>query len=499
MADVTKRVTYFDRQFLRAADFLAEQAYDLDRRRRHNRLLHGPGVAEGLQVSGNPGDTFISVSPGTAYDALGQEIVLPASLHVDISTISGATATAFITIAYSEQPSDPSTDPGIVGNSTRISEQPALAASATAPANPNLTLPLAKVPLANGKVSGAPDNSVRSQAGALLSQDVTFHSVTLRNDAVAASSWPKLVCSAANSAAVQNASLFMDASRELFFTDTGQIRSFDDSHRIVFNRPNGALELREAGDIAFLTGGAAPTEKMRVTAAGRVGIGTATPNLNLTVQGSAGAFLNVVDTESGGPFEARFGVDKTGAIVGTIAAVDLQLRTANAPQLVVKADGNVGIGMQTNEPSAKLDVAGNVHATNFLTASDQRFKKNISPLTDALARVERIRGVTFDWNEKYHALGRSTGGRREVGVLAQEVEKACPELVSQLNKDGFKAVDYGRMAALLVEAVKELAAQNRALEQRIKELEDNGGRSAPRGGAERSEPRKKPGRVERTA
>ena len=90
MADVTKRVTYFDRQFLRAADFLAEQAYDLDRRRRHNRLLHGPGVAEGLQVSGNPGDTFISVSPGTAYDALGQEIVLPASLHVDISTISGA-------------------------------------------------------------------------------------------------------------------------------------------------------------------------------------------------------------------------------------------------------------------------------------------------------------------------------------------------------------------------------------------------------------------------
>jgi hypothetical protein len=493
MADVTKRVNYFDRQFLRAAEFQAEQTYDLDRRRRHNRLLHVPGVAEGMQVNGNLGDNFVSVSAGTAYDALGQEIVLPASLHVDVSTISSATATAFITIAYGEQPSDPSTDPGVTGN-TRITEQPALLASATAPSNPNMTLQLAKVALANGKISGGPDNSVRNQAGALLSQDATLHSVTLRNDAVVSSSWPKLSCNVANSAAVQNASLTMDASREVFFTDGGQIRSFDDTHRIVFNRSNSVLELREAGAIAFMTG-AGPTERMRITTDGRVGIGTSAPNVDLSVQGSNSAFLNLVDRA--GPFELRLGADSTGGIVGTVANVDLQLRTANTPQLVVKADGNVGIGMGTNEPVAKLDVAGAVHATNVPIGSDQRFKKNIALLTDALATLERIRGVSFDWNEEYEALGRSSG-RHEIGVIAQEVEKACPELVIELN-NGYKAVDYGRMGALLVEAVKELAAQNRALEQRIKDLESKSVRSAQGEGTERSEPKKRSTRADRTS
>jgi hypothetical protein len=497
MADVTKRVSYFDRQFLRAADFVADQAYELDRRRRHNRLLHQPGVGEGLQVTANVNDTVVSVSPGTAYDQLGQEIVLSAAQHVDISTIAGATATAFISIAYAEQPTDPSSDPGVTGNSTRVTEQPALMASAAAPANPNLTLLLAKVGLADGKVSATPDNTARSQAGTMMSPDATLSSVTLRNAAVAAAGWPKFSCNALNGAALQNANLNMDASHEVFFSDAGQVRSFDDTHRIVFNRANNLMELHELGDIVLMTGGASPTEKMRVTAAGRVGIGTPSPDANLTVQGASGTFVSVRDTEASGTFEVRLGADSTGGSIATLTAVDLQLRTGNIPQLVVKADGSVGIGIQTAEPAGKLDVAGTVHATSFPTSSDQRFKKNISPITDALTKVERIRGVTFDWNEKYESLGRSTA-RREVGVVAQDVEKACPELVSTWNKEGYKAVDYGRMSALLIEAVKELAAQNRQLEDRIKVLEGGGAQSIDRAAGERGEPKRKSGRKEET-
>jgi hypothetical protein len=498
MADITKRVSYFDRQFLRATDFQAEQAYELDRRRRHNRLLHQPGVAEGLQVTANPNDTVVSVSPGTAYDQQGQEIVLSASQHVDISTITGATTNAFVTIAYAEQPTDPSTDPGVTGNSMRVTEQPALAASATMPANPNLTLLLAKVALVNSKVSGTPDNSVRSQAGTTMSPDATLTSLTLRNAAVQASGWPKFACKALNSAALQNASLTMDTSSEVFFTDAGQIRSFDDNHRIVFNRTNNLLELHELGDIVLMTGGAPPAEKMRVTAAGRIGIGTALPDANLTVQGSGGSFLTVRDIESSGTLEVRLGADSSGVSVGTLTATDLQLRTGNNPQLVVKADGNVGIGIPTTvEPAGKLDVAGTVHASSFPTSSDQRFKKNVTPITDALNRVERIRGVTFDWNEEYQLLGRSTG-RREVGVVAQDVERACPELVSTWNKGDYKAVDYGRMSALLVEAVKELAAQNRRLEDRVKVLEGDAVRTADHAAVEGVEPKQKSGRKEKT-
>ncbi|MFQ5881394.1 MAG: hypothetical protein ACE5I9_02815 [Candidatus Methylomirabilales bacterium] len=144
--DVTKRVRYFDHQFLRAAEFQDEQDYHLDRRRRHNRLLHSPGVADGLGVDGTVGAGTVTVQPGTAYDKLGREIVLAAPQTVQVSTVPGAPASVHITIAYNEQQSDPSADPGITGINTRWSETPALAASTTPPADPELTLLLAVVP-----------------------------------------------------------------------------------------------------------------------------------------------------------------------------------------------------------------------------------------------------------------------------------------------------------------------------------------------------------------
>lgn len=574
MADVTKRMNYFDRQFLRAADFQDEQAYALDRRRRHNRLLHAPGIAEGLQVSANLNDAFVTVAAGAAYDALGREIVLASSEQVDVSAITGATATAYITIGYGEQGSDPSTDPGVTGNSTRMSEQPALAVAAAPPANPNLTLALAKVALANGKVSAAPDGTVRTQAGAVLGQDVTMHSMTFRNDAVAASAWPKFVCSAANTAAVQNAGLSFDSSREVYFADNGQIRSFDDNHRLVFNRQNNLMELHETGDITFITG-SPPSEKMRVTAAGSVGIGTATPDVKLTVQGGTGAtYLTVKDTTTAntGPFEILLGVDGNGGIVSTMTNHDLQLRSNNNTHMVVKADGKVGIGTTspgfildvtdrirvrqgpngqaglwlfqttankdqafvgmtgsdtqvglwgntgagwglvmdttsgnvaiglgaTSTGAGKLDVGGPVHASAFPTSSDARFKTNVTPIVDALDKVDRIRGVAFDWNKLYDSLGRSTG-RRELGVIAQEVEKVCPELVSTWHEKGYRAVDYGRLTAVLVEAIKELKAKNENLERRVEALEKAVGMpqqdSAPRAAAA---PPSKPKRSEKT-
>ncbi len=492
MADVTKRVKYFDRQFLRAADFQDGQAYDLDRRWRHNRLLHAPGIAEGLQVTANINDAFVTVAAGTAYDGLGREIVLAGSQQVNLPTTG---ATAYITIAYGEQPTDASTDPGVTGN-TRIMEQPALLAAATPPATPSLTL--ATVALASGKVSAAPDNTVRNQAGTVLGQDLTIHSVTLRNDAVSPSTWPKLVCSAANTAAVQNAGLTIN---------------------------------------------------------GKLGVGTTTPDRNVTVQGIGATYLNVKD--SGGPFEILLGVDASGGILSTVTNHDLQLRSGiNKTHVIVKADGKVGIGTTTPgylldvdgpirlrgtgsmpfgtpaglwlyqapnqttpgkdqayigmssdeivglfaatsflanslmmntttgnvgvgiQPApaggARLDVAGVVHASSFLSSSDARFKTNVTPIGDALEKIEGIRGVAFDWNKMYESLGRSTA-RREIGVIAQDVEKVCPELVSTWHKKGYKAVDYGRLTALLVEAIKELKARNENLERRIDALEKSRG------------------------
>jgi hypothetical protein len=578
MADVTKRMNYFDRQFLRAADFQDEQAYNFDRRHRHNRLLHAPGIAEGLQVSGNINDDFVTVSAGTAYDALGQEIVLARSEQVNISRITGEASTAHITIAYREQASDPSTDPGVTGISTRISEQPALLASATPPGDPNLTLPLANVAVANGKVTAVPDNTVRNQAGAVLGQDLTVHSVTLRNDEVVPSAWPKLICSAATTASLQNAGL---TSGEIGIGTTGPTEKLHvESGNIFVNGERNGVIVDAAGQkrvglmkyvdreamligssqllspirLGRWEGGTITTpgqihEDLIINSQGNVGIGTANPDTHLTVQGSTGGtFLNVKDTSTttGGPFEVLLGVDSSGGIVSTMTSHDLQLRSGgNHMHVVIKNSGKVGIG--TNAPLAALqvnfdnnpiaisnaafliensngsqsmqyfsfqgvqkasiradsngnlvlnagsgeifwdtdfggpptfnpaggtlDVVGLVHASSFPTSSDERFKMNVTPLTDALEKIDSIQGVAFDWNELYESLGRSTG-RREIGVIAQEVEKVFPELVSTWHEEGYRAVDYGRLTAVLVEAIKELKAKNESLERRIEALEN---------------------------
>ena len=50
-------------------------------------------------------------------------------------------------------------------------------------------------------------------------------------------------------------------------------------------------------------------------------------------------------------------------------------------------------------------------------------------------------------------MGRSTG-QRENGVIAQEVESVFPELVTSWGDEGYKAVDYGRLTGVLIEAIK---------------------------------------------
>jgi len=171
MDDVTKRVNYFDRQFLRAADFQDETAYELDRRRRHNRFLHAPGVADGLTVAGKAGDTFVTVAPGTAYDDSGREIVLPQSQQPWQVQVPGGTSPVYLTIAYDEQTSDPSSDPGVIGY-TRITENPTLAVSTTWPPDPhpNHALLLATITLDDKKLKISDVNTTpagRRQAGVL--------------------------------------------------------------------------------------------------------------------------------------------------------------------------------------------------------------------------------------------------------------------------------------------------------------------------------------------
>lgn len=108
-------------------------------------------------------------------------------------------------------------------------------------------------------------------------------------------------------------------------------------------------------------------------------------------------------------------------------------------------------------------VAGEILAIDNITAyasSDRRLKENIVNIPDALDKVLKLNGVAYDWVNAYI---EERGGednyfvrKHDIGLIAQEVEEVLPEIVAD-RPNGYKAIKYERVVALLVEAIKELS------------------------------------------
>ena len=130
--------------------------------------------------------------------------------------------------------------------------------------------------------------------------------------------------------------------------------------------------------------------------------------------------------------------------------------SAPTTRMWVDPSGNVGIGTQS--PSYTLDVNGSARATGSVAAwSDIRAKKNIETIPDALNKILQVRGVTFDWRTDEFP-DKKFKTTRDMGVIAQEIEKVFPETV-QTAPDGYKSVAYPELIAPLINAVKELYAK----------------------------------------
>jgi hypothetical protein len=127
--------------------------------------------------------------------------------------------------------------------------------------------------------------------------------------------------------------------------------------------------------------------------------------------------------------------------------------------VVINNSGNLGIG--TTSPSYKLHVAGDAMANHWYTSSDSRLKENITPLTNAIDKVSALRGIYFN-------LKGESPSKREVGVIAQEVEAMLPEVVSE-DAQGYKSVDYSKLTPLLIEATKAQQVQIEGQQAQIEE------------------------------
>jgi len=100
--------------------------------------------------------------------------------------------------------------------------------------------------------------------------------------------------------------------------------------------------------------------------------------------------------------------------------------------------------------------------------ADIRLKKNVTRIDHILDKLAMINAVKFDWKNEPNSNKSDTG--RHIGLIAQEVEQAFPELVTKSDK-GYKTVDYEKFTAVLLEAVKELKAENVILKHRLDNLE----------------------------
>jgi hypothetical protein len=136
----------------------------------------------------------------------------------------------------------------------------------------------------------------------------------------------------------------------------------------------------------------------------------------------------------------------------------------------------MGFAMVGGVPN-RIEFGTPIYGTLYGTVrnpSDARLKEDIRELDDVLGRLETLRGVSYVRHPQ-RAAGRTgdaplATSRREIGVLAQEVETVFPELVSS-DGTGMRAVDYAGLTGVLVEAVKGLHEENRALRRRLTALE----------------------------
>ncbi|UCG47966.1 MAG: tail fiber domain-containing protein [Phycisphaerales bacterium] len=257
------------------------------------------------------------------------------------------------------------------------------------------------------------------------------------------------------------------------------------------------LVVKSSGNVGIGTPN--PTEKLEVNlgmvkAAGFIGTGLAAAPAN-TVHGKASGDANAVYGEHsnerwgylGGDYGA-YGSGPTGSC-GYLGGYNVGVygegwaradgagygvsgrsyRLINPPG----NDPNTLLGTGVYAYGGAFDFFADGPGVNYGATSSVRWKRNIRPINDSLGKIEGLRGVRFDWDAEH-------GGQSDIGMVAEEVGRVLPEIV-RYEENGIDAtgMDYSKLTPLLVEAVKELKAENDSLKRRLEALESRISQNRP--------------------
>lgn len=157
---------------------------------------------------------------------------------------------------------------------------------------------------------------------------------------------------------------------------------------------------------------------------------------------------------------------------GSATTVETVASNTNATRYLTFVDSNNGTaaaetiyttdGIYVNPSTDTIYATGNIIS---YASSDRRLKDNLKPIENASEKISKISGYEFDWNDKAVDFEG-----HDVGVVAQEIEEVLPEVVTE-RKDGYKAVKYEKIVALLIEGMKEQQKEIEELKERINQLE----------------------------
>jgi len=179
----------------------------------------------------------------------------------------------------------------------------------------------------------------------------------------------------------------------------------------------------------------------------------------LTLTQSSITTANGVQTVLGGG-------NQTGGAVLTINNGGMSITNGGLqiPNGLLFVNGTQGITTSvltaSSTASNSIYTAGGVKAAAYFHLSDQRLKTDIHPIDHALDKLLAINGVQFNWKD---------GGRPDMGVVAQNVAEVFPDIVSK-DKDGVMSVEYDSLVGPMIEAMRELKAENTEVVHKLSEL-----------------------------